>query len=106
MTETRFEWDPEKDEENQSKHGVSFARARLAFADPLRVLAEDLSHSAREQRYYCFGEAEGGVLTVRFTYREGIIRIIGAGYWRKGKRIYDRENQIYRRASGKTEGRS
>lgn len=106
MTETRFEWDHEKDAENQSKHGVSFARARFAFADPLRVLAEDLSHSSREKRYYCFGEAGGGVLTVRFTYREGVIRIIGAGYWRKGKRIYDRENKIHRRASGKTEGRS
>ena len=26
-------------------------------------------------------------MTVRFTYRESTIRIIGAGCWRKGKRI-------------------
>jgi hypothetical protein len=38
----------------------------------------------------------GGVLTVRFTYREGIIRIYGAGYWRKGKAIYERENKVHR----------
>jgi hypothetical protein len=25
-----------------------------------------------------------------------VIRIIGAGYWRKGKAIYERENQIHR----------
>jgi hypothetical protein len=37
-----------------------------------------------------------GVRTVRFTYRENVIRILGAGYWRKGKRIYERENQIHR----------
>jgi hypothetical protein len=34
-------------------------------------------------------------LTVRFTYRRGLIRIFGAGYWRKGKQIYERENQIH-----------
>lgn len=33
----------------------------------------------------------GGILTVRFTYREGVIRIIGAGYWQKGKVTYDQE---------------
>lgn len=76
----------------QSKHGVSFTEAQFAFADPRRVIAEDLSHSSSEKRYYCFGEVGGGVLIVRFTYREGVIRIFGAGYWRKGKRIYDRKN--------------
>ena len=96
MAEGRFDWDPEKDRENQSKHGVPFAAAQFAFADPRRVVAEDVSHSSSEKRYYCFGEVGGGILTVRFTYREGVIRIFGAGYWRWGKRIYDRENQIYR----------
>jgi uncharacterized DUF497 family protein len=91
-----FEWDPEKDAENQQKHGVSFSRARYAFADPHRVIARDLSHSQAEERFYCFGEVDGGILTVRFTYRAGIIRIIGAGYWRKGKTIYERENQVHR----------
>ena len=92
---TRFEWDPEKDLENQAKHGVAFAAAQFAFADPRRVIAEDLSHSGTEQRYFCFGRAAGGVLTVRFTYRMGVVRIFGAGYWRKGKRIYDQENQVH-----------
>jgi hypothetical protein len=96
MAEARFDWDPEKDRENQSKHGVSFGEAQFAFADPRRVIAEDLSHSSSETRYYCFGVVGEGVLTVRFTYREGVIRIFGAGYWRRGKRIYERENQIHR----------
>lgn len=64
--------------------------------DPSRVIAEDLEHSEGEKRHFCFGEVEGGILTVRFTYRGGVIRIFGAGYWRKGKAIYERENKIHR----------
>jgi uncharacterized DUF497 family protein len=96
MALTHFEWDPVKDLENQRKHGVSFAQAQYAFADSKRVIAEDLSHSAEERRYYCFGRVEQAVITVRFTYRHGVIRIIGAGYWRKGKSIYERENKVHK----------
>ena len=96
MVETRFEWDRKKDRANQQKHGVAFSTAQYAFADPDRVIAEDAGHSDVEQRYYCFGMVDAGVLTVRFTYRQGVIRIIGAGYWRKGQTIYEQENQIHR----------
>jgi uncharacterized DUF497 family protein len=91
----RFEWDPKKDRENQGKHGVAFVVAQRAFADPSRVVAEDLSHSAGEDRYDCFGRVEGNVLTVRFTFRGNVIRIFGAGYWRRGKTIYEHANQIH-----------
>lgn len=94
MADTRFDWDSEKDAGNQRKHGVSFNRAQYAFADPRRVIARDASHSQAEDRFYCFGEVDGGVLTVRFTYRAPVIRIIGAGYWRKGKATYERENKL------------
>ena len=83
MAATRFDWDPDKDIENQGKHGVPFVRAQYAFADPKRVIARDVTHSKTEGRFYCFGESDGGILTVRFTYRASVIRIIGAGYWRK-----------------------
>ena len=43
----------------------------------------------------CLGQVGDGVLTVRFTYRDNVIRIIGAGYWRKGKAIYEKQNQIH-----------
>jgi hypothetical protein len=89
VAKARFDWDERKNRENQRKHGVSFELAQLAFADPGRVIAEDLGHSEGEIRHYCFGRVGHGVLTVRFTYREGVIRIIGAGYWRKGKVIYE-----------------
>ena len=94
MDETVFEWDDARDLANQLKHGVSFKDAQYAFLDKNRVIAEDLTHSQYEQRYYCFGmNKEGnGILTVRFTYRAGCIRIIGAGYWRKGKKVYEQNN--------------
>jgi len=106
MPTAKFDWDPKKDEKNQKKHGVSFTEAQVAFADVQRVIAEDLSHSSVEKRHYCFGRVGDGVMTVRFTYREDVIRILGAGYWRKGKRVYEREHQIHRRTPGKAEGRS
>ncbi len=96
MSKTRFEGDDAKDAENQEKHGVAFSFAQHAFADSNRVIAEDLAHSADEQRYFRFGQVDAGNLTVRFTFRGGVIRIFGAGYWRKGKAIYERENKIHR----------
>ena len=106
MAKARFDWDPNKDQQNQEKHGVAFAVAQIAFADVRRVIAEDQTHSSGEPRYYCFGWVDGGGLTVRFTYRADVIRIFGAGYWRKGKRIYERENQIHGRTTRRPKGRS
>ncbi len=90
-----FEWDSDKARSNQSKHGVSFDEAQLAFADPSRLIAIDHKHSNdRERRYFCFGKTNRGVLTVRFTMRDEKIRIFGAGLWKEGKEVYERQNQI------------
>ena len=95
MSKVGFEWDDAKDNDNLRKHGVSFSKAQLAFADPRRVIAQHLAHSQAEQRFYCFGRVDDGIMTVRFTYRTDVIRIIGAGYWRKGKVIYEQENKVH-----------
>lgn len=92
---SNFEWDSDKDQLNQRKHGVSFAFAQLAFMDHDRVILEDLEHGGDEKRYYCLGRVAGEIMTVRFTYRNNKIRIIGAGFWRKGKKIYERENKVH-----------
>lgn len=96
MKAPTFEWDEDKNRENIAKHGVSFAEAQGAFGDERRLIVEDMDHSEHEQRWFCFGKAGGGIMTVRFTYRKNRIRIYGAGYWRKGKKIYEKENRIYR----------
>lgn len=95
MNKTTFEWDDEKDRVNLQKHGVAFALAQHAFVDPRRVILADGQHSSEEARYYCLGWVGDGILTVRFTYRGNVIRIFGAGYWRKGKRIYEKQNHLH-----------
>lgn len=92
MKKTYFEWDEDKAQENQKKHNLSFSLAQRAFLDPHRIIVEDEEHSAEENRYYCIGRVEEGIITVRFTYRGNTIRIYGAGYWRKGRKLYEEQN--------------
>ncbi|MBX3012611.1 MAG: BrnT family toxin [Caldilineaceae bacterium] len=67
-----FEWDENKNRENQAKHKISFEVAQSAFADRNRILTEDLAHSTlEEKRYYCIGKIGNQVCIVRFTYRTG-----------------------------------
>ena len=84
-----FEWDEKKNKLNIEKHGVSFSDAKKVFDDPNRITLFDEGHSQTEDRYYCVGDVDEGVLTVRFTIRDAAIRIIGAGYWRRGKKYYE-----------------
>lgn len=91
---TNFEWDDSKNRLNQKKHNISFEEAQYAFSDSKRIIARDLEHSESEERFYCFGKIAECIVTVRFTYRNNKIRIFGAGYWRKGKQIYEKENKI------------
>ena len=84
-----FIWDQEKEVSNRKKHGVDFRTASEAFKDPHRKIYKDSRHTDREERLFCIGKVGQRVLTVRFVYREGKIRIIGAGHWRKGRRYYE-----------------
>ena len=95
MDKAHFEWDSNKDKLNQKKHNVSFALAQYAFIDPKRLIDKDLKHSEKEARYYCIGTVDPEIITVRFTYRGHVNRIIGAGYWRKGKVAYEKKNKIH-----------
>jgi len=95
MAKITFEWDDDKERINQKKHGIYFFLAQQAFLDPKRIIAQDLKHGGGEKRYFCFGRVDEEVMTVRFTYRENVIRIIVAGYWRKGKVFYEEKNKIH-----------
>lgn len=86
-----FEWDKAKNRANFAKHGLSFTKAKSAFSDKKRIIMLDVDHSKSEKRYFCIGKTvDGRIATVRFTIRNGHIRIIGAGYWRKGKLRYEK----------------
>ena len=100
MKKTRIEWDEGKDRENQAKHDVSFSLAQRAFLDPHRVIAEDVSHTGEEDRFYCIGRVDDGIVTVRFTYRGNVIRIFGRGYWRGHcQNFYENRNMTKPRSS-------
>ena len=96
MEKVIFDWGSNKDELNKQKHHISFNEAQYAFFDQYRILAEDLKHSQKEKRYFCIGKVDNGIVTVRFIYRGNTIRIIGAGYWRKGAKIYAEKNKIHK----------
>ena len=87
-----FQWNEKKNQENIQKHGIAFEIAQYVFKDPKRIIVEDLEHSKKEKRYFCFGKLENEILTIRFTYRNNVIRIFGAGFWRKGRKIYEKSN--------------
>ena len=89
-----FEWDENKNFDNIDKHKVSFEMAQEAFFDEKRIILKDNKHSRDEERFYCIGKDEDGILTVRFTMRDEKIRIIGAGYWREGRYRYEEENNL------------
>jgi uncharacterized DUF497 family protein len=96
MDASSFAWDEAKNLKNQQRHHVSFEYAQRAFDDPKRVIVRDLAHEkGKEERFFCLGKVDGGILTVRFSYRGQVIRIFGAGFWRKGRKRYEQENKIH-----------
>ena len=79
-----FIWDVRKEASNIRKHGVNFETAAKAFKDPARKIFADEKHAETEERLFCIGKVDDKILTIRFTYRGGLISIYGAGCWRKG----------------------
>jgi len=78
-----FEWDSEKADSNEAKHGVSFEEASTAFFDPGGLDGEDLAHSVKEERRYRLAQSVAGnllviVYTVRSRDHEKTIRLISA----------------------------
>lgn len=87
----RFSWDRTKERANLARHGVDFTTAQRAFADPRALVLFDVAHSdRRELRWWLLGEVDRRILHVRYTHRAGgVIRLIGAGYWREGRNYYE-----------------
>jgi uncharacterized DUF497 family protein len=76
-----FEWDPEKDEENQEKHGVAFDEAKTVFFDDFARLINDPEHSDHEDRFILLGMSiRLNLLLVCHCHREEdrVVRIISA----------------------------
>ena len=73
----QFEWDPDKDLENQAKHGVSFDEASAVFGDPFAITIDDPDHSSSEDRMLTTGYSNRQrLIIVEHTDRDERIRII------------------------------
>lgn len=74
-----FEWDPDKEDQNLKKHGVSFFEASEVFGDPLSLTTEDPDHSEDENRLLIFGQTISHKhLVVSFVEINSRIRLISA----------------------------
>ena len=73
-----FDWDENKNQINQRKHGVSFEEARTVFYDEQALLEYDELHSEDEDRFRIIGRSENGsiLLVVHCIRDETVIRII------------------------------
>ena len=78
MQDADFEWDDDKAERNFVRHGVSFERACLAFADPCGVGEVDDREDYGEERFIQIGMVEGTLIFVAYTERGGRLRIVSA----------------------------
>ena len=89
-----FEWDPDKNESNIKKHGISFEEAASVFSDTDSVVIPDRKHSFNEERFIIIGFSdEDNLLTICHCERQNaeITRIISA---RKAENI---EKNLYRK---------
>ena len=89
----KFEWEPQKANNNLKKHGVSFAEASTAFEDVLSLTVDDPLHSSDEERLVLIGMSFKNRLTnVVHTERGDNIRIISARKATKKERKYYENN--------------
>jgi uncharacterized DUF497 family protein len=72
-----FEWDPAKREANLRKHGIDFARAVRIFEAPV-LERQDRRRDYGEPRFVALGVVEEVLLSVVYTPRESVLRIISA----------------------------
>ncbi len=88
----RIEWDPDKNQRNLDKHGISFEEASGLLqerVDPMEIF--DTAHSDEEDRHIAIGPIARGVIVVVFTESDDeTVRIISAREaTRREKRRYE-----------------
>ena len=92
MEAIKFEWDPNKNEINKRKHGLSFETAKEVFYDEFAILFDDPEHSVEEERFLIIGSTKREqICIVSHCCRddENRIRIISA------RRATKNEQRVY-----------
>ena len=90
-----FFWDSGNRDKNEVKHKVTGQEAEEVFFDSHYVLLKDILHSAKEHRFNIIGLTKASrLLTVAFTVRNNLVRVISARPVAKKERIiYEKSSQ-------------
>jgi uncharacterized DUF497 family protein len=88
-----FQWDEGNADKNRITHNVeNWEGEQIFFNTPLLILG-DLKHSTTEERWAAFGRTDDGrLLTVVFSKRGNLIRIISARDMNRKERRFYEEN--------------
>ena len=86
----RFEFDPEKDDTNRSKHGVSLAFGARVLEDVDYLLVQTFREEDGEDRYKVIGMVDGKLWTAVHMRRGDMVRFISV------RRSNDGEEKQYR----------
>jgi uncharacterized protein len=92
-----FEWDERKNLLNFAKHGIDFDDASEVFYGPI-ILGE--SDRNNEERWIAVGSLDDKLITVVFTRRADVIRIISARRARKNEEREYRNAKVGRSPEG------
>jgi uncharacterized protein len=86
-----FEWDWGNQNKSLIKHRVTNKEAEEVFGNKPISIFKDLGHSKYEERFVAYGITDSGKkLTIVFTVRGSLIRVISARYQSKRERsIYE-----------------
>jgi len=78
MQENKFEWDENKNKSNLDKHGIDFGQATEVFKDDNKIETPDNRKDYGEERFKIIGKAIDLIISVIYTMRDTVIRIISA----------------------------
>jgi uncharacterized protein len=92
-----FEWNDHKSRANLLKHGIDFDGASEVFYEPIILRQSDRNN---EERWIAIGSLEDRLITVVFTQRADVIRIISARRARKNEEREYRNANVGRSPEG------
>ena len=91
---TGFQWDEGNINKNLYKHRVENWECEQVFFNEPLIILDDPKHSSSEKRWAAFGKTDAGrLLTVIFTKRDSLIRVISAKTMKRKERTFYEKNQ-------------
>ena len=80
-----YDWDSDKRDSNRIKHGIDFQVARRIFEGPVLEVRSD-KFGKDEPRWLAIGIVDGAEITLVYTVRNNLCRIISARRAHKNER--------------------